>query len=45
MFSQGEHIKQVRTVVDNQYFKLLKSMINEYSYKENDTLGLGGDLV
>lgn len=47
MYSQGEHIKQVKDVSQNQYFKLVKGMINEYSYKENlqAMYGLGGDLV
>lgn len=46
-YSQAEHIKQVKDVTENQYYKIVKAMINEYTYKQNPNklLGLGGGLI
>jgi len=45
--SQAEHIHQLNISVDNQYWKNVKSMINEYTFKQdpNSLLGLGGGLT
>ena len=46
MNSQAEHIKQLNVSIDNQYWKNVKSKINEYSFKYNPNLnGLGGGLT
>lgn len=47
IYSQGNHIKEVKTIVNNQYFNIVKGMISEYSYKANPNKvkGLGGGLV
>lgn len=45
--SQAEHIHQLNISLDNQYWKNVKSMINEYTFKQepNSLLGLGGGLT
>lgn len=45
IYSQSQHLKEVKEVEDNQYFKKVKSMINDYSYKSNSLNGLGGGLT
>jgi len=47
IFSQGSHILAVSKVADEQYFKTVKSLINDYSYNENPNgvLGLGGGIL
>ena len=47
IFSQANHISEVDKITDNQYYKKVKSMINEYSYRRNPNgvKGLGGGLV
>jgi len=47
MYSQANHIEKVLNVANNQYFKIVKGMISEYSYKANPNgmKGLGGGLV
>ena len=45
--SQAEHIHQINISIDNQYWKNVKTLINEYSYKQDPKglLGLGGGLT
>lgn len=46
MYSQANHIKEVKDVAINQYWKILRSMINDYSYSSQSSLdGLGGGLT
>lgn len=47
MYSQANHISEVDKISDNQYYKKVKSMINEYSYRRNPNgiKGLGGGLI
>ena len=47
IYSQANHISEVDKVADNQYYKKVKSMINEYSYRRNPNgvKGLGGGLI
>lgn len=45
MYSQANHIAEVKDVANNQYYNIVKNMINEYSYKSQSNLkGLGGGL-
>ena len=46
-FAQSSHILAVSKVADEQYFKTVKSLINDYSYNENPNgvLGLGGGIL
>jgi len=47
LYSQANHISQVKGIVNNQYLVIVKGMISEYSYKAspNSVRGLGGGLV
>jgi hypothetical protein len=47
IYSQAEHIRQVKGISNNQYFNIVKTMISDYSYKGNKdkSRGLGGGLV
>lgn len=47
IYSQANHINSTMNVVNNQYYKYVMGMINEYSYKAspNNLKGLGGGLV
>ncbi len=45
LYSQANHIKEVNDVAQNQYYKIVKAMINDYSFKSNDLTGLGGGIV
>jgi hypothetical protein len=43
--TQANHIDALSKVADNQYFIKVMGMINRYSYKNNNLMGLGGGLV
>lgn len=47
LYSQANHIREVKDVTNNQYFNVVKGMINEYSFKANPNgvKGLGGGNV
>lgn len=47
MYSQGEHIHQLNNSIDNQYWRTVKTMINDYSFKQNPNglFGLGGGIL
>lgn len=47
IYSQSAHIDSVSKVSDEQFFKTVKSLINDYTYSENPNgyLGLGGGIL
>jgi hypothetical protein len=45
-YSQANHMKEIKDIAKNQYWNIVKNMINEYSYRSQSNLnGLGGGLI